>query len=609
MKTLLGYIAAFVLLTVAGCGHSYPPSLRLADSLMDSRPDSALAVLDAARGQTVGAPEAVRMRYQLLRHQAMNKAFVPFTTDSVMRAVADYYDRHGTANDRLLAHYLLGCVYRDLGEAPKAIAAYHEAAEQADICTPGCDFALLSRVHGQAAALMEKLQLPDEALVETKKAEHYATIAGDTMAAIANYAYQSTLYYLMGDMDSVLNISIGSSIRILQHGDTLLSLLYSLPAITAYISLDSLQQAGELLRRYQMVHHRYESENFTRGMLGDDFVVIGEYYRKKGMLDSAKFYYNLVYPESPNTTLLLYRELAHYFAAVGNTDSALFYADSYVAMDDTVYRESVRRDFQKMNAIYNYEHSERREAQKSLELMQTRRLAVVVTLFLFVSFITVVVIIIRRKHRLSSLLNLLNTRYADSLREYDDAMAQLHQLQDKLAVNQEILQAIQQKSDEHEELTKRLQGELAYMAIDISSKEEEIERLKKTISDFQDDGAPPEEWDLNSDVLKHPVVLRLRERIKSGRRPTDQEFSEIREVVDHYYPQFVPKLKALYPEISVENVFFCMFVKLRFIPSELCVIFRLTSQAVSNRRRNLCKMLFKSRSGAKEFDYNIRKLG
>ena len=71
MKTLLGYIAAFVLLTVAGCGHSYPPSLRLADSLMDSRPDSALAVLDAAREQTAGAPEAVLMRYQLLRHQAI----------------------------------------------------------------------------------------------------------------------------------------------------------------------------------------------------------------------------------------------------------------------------------------------------------------------------------------------------------------------------------------------------------------------------------------------------------------------------------------------------------------------------------------------------------
>ena len=31
-----------------------------------------------------------------------------------MKEVVDYYDRHGSANERMLANYVLGCVYRDM---------------------------------------------------------------------------------------------------------------------------------------------------------------------------------------------------------------------------------------------------------------------------------------------------------------------------------------------------------------------------------------------------------------------------------------------------------------------------------------------------------------
>ena len=73
-----------------------------------------------------------RMRYQLLYHKAMNKAFIPFTSDSIMQEVADYYEHHGSANNQMLAYYVLGCVYRDMHEAPTALEYYNKATEQAD---------------------------------------------------------------------------------------------------------------------------------------------------------------------------------------------------------------------------------------------------------------------------------------------------------------------------------------------------------------------------------------------------------------------------------------------------------------------------------------------
>ena len=37
----------------------------------------------------------------------MNKAYIDFTSDSTMLAVVDYYEHHGSANDKMLAYYIL----------------------------------------------------------------------------------------------------------------------------------------------------------------------------------------------------------------------------------------------------------------------------------------------------------------------------------------------------------------------------------------------------------------------------------------------------------------------------------------------------------------------
>jgi len=91
--------------------------LDTADSLVDIRPDSALAMLDRHESVADSMPTGMQMRYRLLRAKAMNRAFVPFTTDTVMKDVTTWYDRHGNIHERMMAYYLLGCVYRDMADA------------------------------------------------------------------------------------------------------------------------------------------------------------------------------------------------------------------------------------------------------------------------------------------------------------------------------------------------------------------------------------------------------------------------------------------------------------------------------------------------------------
>ena len=92
------------------------------------------------------------MRQGLDSLNQRNRTDQPFTTKDVEPYVR-FFDDHGTANDRLLAHYLLGRAYYEAGEAPTALECYHDAIDCADTTSKDCDFAQLSRVYGQMAKI------------------------------------------------------------------------------------------------------------------------------------------------------------------------------------------------------------------------------------------------------------------------------------------------------------------------------------------------------------------------------------------------------------------------------------------------------------------------
>ncbi|MDO4981573.1 MAG: hypothetical protein Q4E58_11795, partial [Prevotellaceae bacterium] len=68
-----------------------------------------------------------QMLRQLEQAEQQNRDYVPFTSDSLALTLTSYFDSHGTPNERMRAHYILGCAYRDLGEAPRALECYNDA--------------------------------------------------------------------------------------------------------------------------------------------------------------------------------------------------------------------------------------------------------------------------------------------------------------------------------------------------------------------------------------------------------------------------------------------------------------------------------------------------
>ena len=141
MKWTTTFVHPFIILmwmlTVFACTPRQQSAVMdRADSLMNTRPDSALTLLNTLLPDTDKMSERDLMRFHLLRTNAQNKCDTVFRAEhaALMHRVCDYYDHASKheANDKMLAHYLLGRCYDDMGEAPAALQEFHNAADAAD---------------------------------------------------------------------------------------------------------------------------------------------------------------------------------------------------------------------------------------------------------------------------------------------------------------------------------------------------------------------------------------------------------------------------------------------------------------------------------------------
>lgn len=131
MRSLLAFSVLFigigsVLSSVClfSCSSSVKnPLLLSADSLMETRPDSALSVLES-----ISSPQklsrAERAYYAVLLTQAKHKNYIPLEDDSLIKTAVEYYGDRKKSINAARAHYYLGATYREKGRIPFAVDEY-----------------------------------------------------------------------------------------------------------------------------------------------------------------------------------------------------------------------------------------------------------------------------------------------------------------------------------------------------------------------------------------------------------------------------------------------------------------------------------------------------
>ena len=86
MKEKVIFLLLIIMILTSCAGNrKYDDLMQQADSIMNVNDDSAkvaIRMFDGVKSQLPEFSKAQKMRYELLRHKAMNKAYISFTSDS-----------------------------------------------------------------------------------------------------------------------------------------------------------------------------------------------------------------------------------------------------------------------------------------------------------------------------------------------------------------------------------------------------------------------------------------------------------------------------------------------------------------------------------------------
>ena len=353
-----------------------------------------------------------RMQEELLHAREMNKEYVDFTTDSVMKEVTAYYDRNGTPNERMEAHYLLGHAFYDIGKLPDALEAYHAAAASADTTATNCDYHTLCRVHAQMAEIFHRHYQPRTAIKELSEARRMAYKDRDTLMAIECYFDQSNEYERLGEADTAFAIAseaarlfatIGQPDRAAAAKNATILLLLdkqrtdeAKAAINAYLASAYTDSLGNVRPGREIFYYK-------RGL----------YYLQVGKADSAEYFFRKELREGLDINnqiagrkglQLLYEKLGN------NADSVAKYAAEGYSMSDSVYMLSESQNIQSLQAMFDYTHKQLMVEQKANELRNTRfYMAIAILSLLLVIFIVVYLAQRRDKQRAIAAANYQTT--------------------------------------------------------------------------------------------------------------------------------------------------------------------------------------------------------
>ena len=382
---------------------------RTADSLMQSRADSALLLLQACDSVGVSPvsapvdawPRRQRMRHELLRAKAMNKAYVNFTTDSVMKEVADYYDSHGTPNERMEAHYLLGCAYRDLGEAPRAIDSYLDAVNCADTTAADCDYWLMASVYGQMANLYHHQLLLSYEIEAHQKACRYDLLASDTLWALHEQKMIACTYILQNKRDSaelMLNDVIS---HYKERGYEQEALLTS--TMLMHIYMANAEKAGKLkalIEEYDSKSDDFDENHELHSKKRLFYRYKGKWFENTGQLDSAEYYYRKMYYRDMLLTEQnsMYVGLMSVFKKRHQPDSIAKYAQLYCAVNDSSIAIKDREVTAQLAASYKY-NSIQKESNRNAEAAHRANLRFLLSTFLLLALIAITILLVHHYNR------------------------------------------------------------------------------------------------------------------------------------------------------------------------------------------------------------------
>lgn len=567
---LLRYSVFFTLLYIlVGCTENRVQMQRLQviDSLMEAHPQAAYDSLCRFDSLEMGnASRTVVMKQRLLMAKAQNKLYLQLSADTKFQEVVDYYDSWGTDNEKMQAYYLLGCVYRDQKDAPKAMMSYKKAIECADTLRKECDYKVLFGIYGQMADIYRYQYLHKQSIECYKKYSYYAAKANNMASYIQGFELIASEYYALGDtLKAVEQIKKGYR-QYKAHGMRQ-DAAQMLPTLI-YVCLQRAQ--------YQQAHYYMDIYEKESGLFDkNNNILTGRehYYKAKGMyflginrIDSAEYYYRKLGRygfkyETAQGLLAIYRICL-------NSDSIKKYSVLCEQEMDKILNGTQANAVVQAASLYDYSRLQQKINKEKLSKVRNKYLAILFVFILSLVFIILVRHYKRIKRKMAEELNKANKDYVMIAQKMKKACEDLKMLQ----VDKEAF---------------------------IQQKQEEVSSLQATLHKYKEKYDLLDLADKNNALLASDVVVRFKEMAtqkRNGKKAQENDWQELRLIFQQKLPLLFEKMRT--SKLSPQELKVCMLVYLTMDNTEVATLIDTTTKTVNNAKQKVNNKIFGDKSAS-----------
>jgi hypothetical protein len=515
-----------------------------------------------------------RMHALLDRADSMNRAYIPMTDgiDSLLLEATRYYDRHGTANQQMRAHYLLGCAYRDMGEAPAALQSYQDAAGCADTLSADCSYKQLCRVYAQMAQIFYEQGLYREQLVFQRQAAKHAWKGNDTLAALMSYEQESQAYRNLSMPDSLLYMCEHVSQLYRKYGYT----HYAATSLFGALRILVLQKEFDKARKYMQI---YESESGYFDSLGNIqkgreiyYRIKGLYFLKTNVLDSAEYYFRkeLCDGKDYNNQNAAAIGLAELYQILHRPDSIAKYSQYAYAMNDSMHAHRTTKEVERIQSMYDYTRHQaiaHQESQNATRANIRFLISVVVLLLVFLA---------------ASWLYIARRKVIESL---DQTASELHQIKAENHLLRQDAITNQQQINENEKRIKQLEKKLGKYGKLVFFGSEKMDNNLKLSPNYQ----------------------QIEELAHKGHKLSESDWDNVCNLTNEYYPGFYDYLLVHLQLDSIEYRI-CLLLRLHFKAGEIANMLGFTPPYISKTSTDILGNLFGKKGSSKELSKELGKI-
>ena len=273
------YVCVFLCLYSCSENMHISEELNRTEEIINDYPDSALRSLQAIAPGSI-RKKSTQAHYGLLYSLALDKTGQTIDSDSILRPAVNYFMRKGTNRQKFLSWYCLGRMEYSAKNYQKATESYLKALDYKDLIDDPYLFGVCNFVIGELNLEQDNYQ---RALFYYHEAFENYKAANKTKHQISAKTAIAAVYYMENEDDNALR-DYREALNLSEQYGYKDFQVYCLRCLIGILSNKGVtDEANDYVGRFLRLSDELSP---------NDCCVLGEYYLRVNMPDSAKYYLN-----------------------------------------------------------------------------------------------------------------------------------------------------------------------------------------------------------------------------------------------------------------------------------------------------------------------------